>query len=77
MANAPRASPVWQALIEGAATRVEVWVHPKGWQCRVFSHGQLLRISLFADFQYAHHEAARWFALLTSATPGGAAGRLQ
>jgi hypothetical protein len=69
--------PVWQVSVAERSARVELWEHPDGWECRVFSHDRLCRSAVFADVRRAHLEATNWLALLTADEFGGPSGAVQ
>jgi hypothetical protein len=66
--------PVWRASNLERAAHVELWEHPDGWECRVFSHARLCRRAVFTDVRAAHLEATGWLALLGTDVTGGPIG---
>ena len=71
MSAPPPPQPLWQAVVDGQHARVELWMHPEGWECRVFSQGRLVRHAVHADVRDAHREASLWLSLLAAEGAGG------
>ena len=71
MSAPPPPQPIWHISVAEKSARVELWEHPDGWECRVFSQDRLCHTSVFADVRRAHLEATSWLTLLTSDEIGG------
>lgn len=66
MATTRSSEPVWQAFLEDGSARVELSEDSRGWECRIFSQGQLRWASIFDDVRAAHLEACTWLRLLAA-----------
>lgn len=71
MSAQPPPHALWQVTVQEKAARVELWEHPNGWECRVFSQDRLCHSAVFSDVRLAHVLASSWLALLIADVPGG------